>query len=421
MTELEEFRAKALAAMEELNARVEADRSETEHRRAEEQEERGIRRARVTLRGAKFTIAGIVAIAAAVASVYDLIRLMEYLGADWWWGAAAGGAIDLGWIYLLLEVYTHRSAPARALKHYGRMNGLLLLSAALNAVSGVLTAGHGNVGALVLGVVSVLMPIMLKAVITPLVLGGSLASELLVTRAGRARVRDAAKDRHVRALAAYDAGFRLESERADHAAAVELQRQRARFEAERESIALDLQRTREDLVRAAFEASRATAAAPHGATSATPGAAIVAPEGAANEAPAPALTATPAAPAGFTQEQVDQLLALMSQAANPAARQAPEAEAPQGDTDATDDDANEEEEEILPPLEPPTLANLSKADAVRVAVRKRPNYSSRQIADLLAEYDVEVTDSYVRTVKTRDAEAAEAETDADVVPLRKQQ
>ncbi|MFD4888606.1 hypothetical protein [Kitasatospora sp. NPDC058402] len=261
MNGLEEFRAKARAAMDDLNNRVEQDRADTENRRSEEKEVKGLKRARVTLRNVKVGIAVIVAVAAAAASVWDLMRLMEVLGAGWWWGAAAGGAIDLGWIYLLLEVYTHRDAPAKALKHYNRMSALLLLSAGLNLLSGVLSAGHGKIGAIVLGVVSVMMPLMLKAVITPLVLGGSLASELLVTREGRARVKDAAADRHGRALAAYDAGYRLDSERAEHAAAIQLQTQRADFEAERERIALDLQVRREELARAAFEASRPAPAA----------------------------------------------------------------------------------------------------------------------------------------------------------------
>jgi hypothetical protein len=414
---LDEFREKALGAMDEMNARVDADRAGIEARRIAEQAERGVKRARGLLRSARFGIAAVVAVAAAGASVWDLMRLMAELGASPWWGVAAGGAIDLGWIYLLLEVYSHRDDPAKALKPYKRTTYLLVLSAVLNAVSGVVSGGDG-LGMVVLGVVSVLMPVMLKTVITPLVLGGSLASELLLTRAGRARVADAAHDRHGRALAAYDAAYRLDSERAEHSASIALQRQRAHYEAERESIALELQRTREDLAAAAFEASRRAAgltAAPSDVASATPAV-----------APAMEVPALPAAGA-VSPDQVAALLAALGQAATVPAPAAPAddvASATPVDDSAYEDDADTEQDH-LPPLEPPTLASLSKADAVRLAMRKRPGYSSAQIADLLLGHDVKVSASYVRQVRTRDEKnggaAAEQDQDAEIVQIRARQ
>jgi hypothetical protein len=402
---LEEFREKALGAMDEMNARVDADRAAVNDRREAEQAERGVKRARTMLKSTRVGIAAVVSIAAAVASVWDLAKLAVTLGASPWWGVAAGGVIDLGWVYLLLEVFSHREDPAKALKPYRRTTWLLVLSAALNAISGGVSGGNG-LGMVVLSVVSVLMPIMLKTVITPLVLGGSLASELLLTRAGRARVASAAYDRHGRALAAYDAAYRLDSERAEHSANIALQRQRARYEAEREAIALELQRTREELARSAFEASQA---AELSATS-------------QEAAPAVASAAPAALPAGVSPDQVAALLALVQQRTGaPAAAPVTPADsvyldgAEQAATDDGDDDSE--------PLEPPTLASLSKADAVRIAITKRPGYTAQQIADLLMAHGVTVSDTYVRQVRGRDAaraaKAAEQDQDAAVVPIRK--
>jgi hypothetical protein len=75
-------------------------------------------------------------------------------------------------------------------------------------------------------------------------------------------------------------------------------------------------------------------------------------------------------------------------------------------------DAEIEEEE---PLEPPTLSSLTKAEAVRVALEKRPDYTARQIVELLEEYDVTVAASYVRQVRSRDRQ------EADVLPIRNTQ
>jgi hypothetical protein len=395
--QMEAFRAKAMTALDEMNQRIDSDKAASVAERAAEQAARGIERARVTLKGVKVIIAVVVALAAATASVWDLMKLAGGLGASPWWGVAAGGAIDLGWVYLLLEVYSHRDDPAKALKPYRRTSWLLFLSAMLNGVSGLLTGWHDGIGAMVLGLISIVMPVMLKAVITPLVLGGSLAGELLVTRAGRARVSVAYRDRHGRALEAFDAAYRLESERAEHSAQIELQRQRARFEAEREAIALGFQQTREELTRAAYEAAGLMDATASDAASAT--------STVASATGAPALPA--AGPVPLSADQLAAILASLTatqQQTAPVADAASECEADAADLD--EDDAE--------PLEPPTLASLSKADAVRIALRKRPDYTARQIADLLGGYGVDVTDAYVRQVKARDA-AAELDT---VVQLR---
>lgn len=413
MTDLQQFRERALQALQEMNTRIDTDKAGAEAERLAAQAERGIRRARSALHGTKVSIAAVVAVAAATASIWDLMRLMDELGADARWGIVAGGAIDLGWIYYLLEIYSHREDPAKALKPYARTTRLLILSAVLNGLSGVLAGGHG-LGAVVLGVVSVLMPLLLKGVITPLVLGGSLAGELLTSRQGRSRVGTASRDRQGRALAAFDAAYRLESERAEHSAQIELQRQRAVFEVERESIALELQRSREDLARAAFEAST-TEDAPAAVASVT---------GTATGAPAlPVASATPGTlPGGVTPEQLATLLAAMGHAAGGSDA----ASATDDAASATDDAADAMEDDDLEPLEPPTLASLSKADAVRIALRRRPDYTGQQIADLLAAHGVTVTDSYVRQVRLRDQRATDAVADAtshatggDVVPMRK--
>ncbi|MEV4500336.1 hypothetical protein AB0J84_32185, partial [Micromonospora arborensis] len=100
------------------------------------------------------------------------------------------------------------------------------------------------------------------------------------------------------------------------------------------------------------------------------------------------------------------------------------ASAPASGADETAHDAEVIEDQdqgaILPPLEPPTLANLSKADAIRIALRKRPDLQPSQIAELLAGYDVETTADYVRQVRNRDQdERTAAELEGAVVPLRK--
>jgi hypothetical protein len=399
--QMEAFRAKAVRALDEMNHRIDSDKAAAVAERAAEQAARGIERARTALKSVKVSIAVVVALAAAIASVWDLMKLAGGLGANPWWGVAAGGAIDLGWVYLLLEVYSHRDDPAKALKPYRRTTWLLFLSALLNGVSGLLTGWHDGIGAMVLGIISVIMPVMLKTVITPLVLGGSLAGELLVTRAGRARVSVAYRDRHGRALEAFDAAYRLESERAEHSAQIELQRQRARFEAEREAIALGFQQTREELTRAAYEAAGLVGATGSDAANATP------PVASATDAPA-----LPAAgPVPLAADQLAAILASLGATQQQAVPVASAASVSEADAaDLADMDGQEDAE----PLEPPTLASLSKADAVRIALKRRPGYTARQVADLLGGYGVDVTDAYVRQVKARDA-AAEMDT---VVQLR---
>lgn len=96
--------------------------------------------------------------------------------------------------------------------------------------------------------------------------------------------------------------------------------------------------------------------------------------------------------------------------------------------DATPDaeviEDQDQDDAILPPLEPPTLSNLSKADAIRIAVRKRPELQPAQIAELLAGYDVQVSPDYVRQIRNRDqAERTAAElgdASGEVVPIRRE-
>jgi hypothetical protein len=95
------------------------------------------------------------------------------------------------------------------------------------------------------------------------------------------------------------------------------------------------------------------------------------------------------------------------------------ADAPQ-DVDGEVVDDGEDQEDILPPLEPPTLASLSKADAIRIAVNKRPDYSNTQISELLAGHDVRVSADYVRQVRNRDQDERTAEAAGEVVPIRRE-
>jgi hypothetical protein len=103
-----------------------------------------------------------------------------------------------------------------------------------------------------------------------------------------------------------------------------------------------------------------------------------------------------------------------------------------GNTTEADEALEEDTEEDTEPLEPPTLSLLSKADAVRLALTRRPQYTPQQIAALLSGHGVQVTDNYVRQVRSRDEKASRAaietltDTDTesaggDVVPMRKHQ
>jgi len=139
-------------------------------------------------------------------------------------------------------------------------------------------------------------------------------------------------------------------------------------------------------------------------------------------ATAPERPALPAQAVSVTPEHLAAALALLQGVTGTVA-----AVAPAGVADATEDDDTEAETE---PLEPPTLSNLSKADAIRVAARRRPDATPAEIAALLGGYDVNVSADYVRQVQNRDREAAAArqeDTDTEsvestgsaVVPLRK--
>ncbi|MCW2901860.1 MAG: hypothetical protein JWO67_4125 [Streptosporangiaceae bacterium] len=94
--------------------------------------------------------------------------------------------------------------------------------------------------------------------------------------------------------------------------------------------------------------------------------------------------------AGITPEQLAAALALLGQTQATAVADAPDIE----------------EEELLPALQPPTLSHLSKADAIRVAIDRRPDSTPVQIANLLSGYDVNVSADYVRQVQSRDRDAA---------------
>ncbi|MBK3583004.1 hypothetical protein JHN49_04490 [Streptomyces sp. MBT57] len=142
-------------------------------------------------------------------------------------------------------------------------------------------------------------------------------------------------------------------------------------------------------------------------------------------ADAPAALA-PAAPA----VDINAIVAAVLAAQGGASARGVSAEEPQ-DADVIEDQeehgyADQEDGELLPPLEPPTLSNLSKADAIRIAMRKRPELAPAQVSELLAGYDVKVTADYVRQVRNRDQEDAAAAarglagTSGEVVPIRKE-
>jgi hypothetical protein len=156
------------------------------------------------------------------------------------------------------------------------------------------------------------------------------------------------------------------------------------------------------------------------------------PQGAAaGVADAPERPALPAQAVTVTPEHLAAALALLQGVTGSVAPAAPAAGADAGqavaDADVIDADDVEEESD---PLEPPTLASLSKADAIRIATRRRPDASAAEIAALLGGYDVKVSADYVRQVQSRDAAAnTSSDDDADVteaesttgavVPLRK--
>ncbi len=205
------------------------------------------------------------------------------------------------------------------------------------------------------------------------------------------------------------AAARRQAARMEHRAAAEL------LAMEAEAREFGGQMSGGDLATAPAAGAVATEAAPQDA--------------AAGVADAPQRPALPAQAVQVTPEHLAAALALLGSITG-----TPAAVAPAGGADATDDaDDAEVIEAETEPLEPPTLASLSKADAIRVAARRRPDATPAEIAALLGGYDVNVSADYVRQVQNRDAAAAAAhQADADstedstthategaVVPLRK--
>jgi hypothetical protein len=127
----------------------------------------------------------------------------------------------------------------------------------------------------------------------------------------------------------------------------------------------------------------------------------------------------PALPAGITPEALAAALALVQGAQAGPGASAPEHPAGHPEHQAYDD---AEAEEIPAALEPPTLATLPKADAIRIVLQRRPELAPSQVAELLAGYGVNTSADYVRQVRNRDAEAAREDQDQDgaaVVQLHK--
>ena len=139
-----------------------------------------------------------------------------------------------------------------------------------------------------------------------------------------------------------------------------------------------------------------------------------APEAVADAPQAPAL------PAGLTPEALAAALALVQGAQAGPGASAPEHPAGHPEHQAED---YAEAEEIPEPLEPPTLATLPKADAIRIVLQRRPDLAPAQVAELLAAHGVTTSADYVRQVKNRDAQAAREDQDqahgGEVVQLRK--
>lgn len=133
-------------------------------------------------------------------------------------------------------------------------------------------------------------------------------------------------------------------------------------------------------------------------------------------APVPA-----ALPAAVPTADLAAIVAAVLAAQGGASATAPSADAPQ-DAEVIEDQDQGDDGTILPPLEPPTLSNLSKADAIRIALRKRPDLQPAQISELLAGYDVQVSADYVRQIRNRDQDALTGAElgDAAVVPIRRE-
>ncbi|MFJ9427978.1 hypothetical protein [Streptomyces sp. NPDC101249] len=137
-------------------------------------------------------------------------------------------------------------------------------------------------------------------------------------------------------------------------------------------------------------------------------------------APVTGAQAPAALPAAVPPADLAAIVAAVLAAQGGAVAGAPSADATP-DAEVIED---QEDGTILAPLEPPTLSNLSKADAIRIALRKRPDLQPAQISELLAGYDVQVSADYVRQVRNRDQEertAAElGDVAGEVVPIRKE-
>lgn len=140
---------------------------------------------------------------------------------------------------------------------------------------------------------------------------------------------------------------------------------------------------------------------------------------------APAIDSAAPQVTSLTETEIQTLRRLLAGVPESAPQQA-------GTTPVADEAEEEDSEDDTEPLEPPTLSLLSKADAVRLALTRRPNYTPQQIAALLSGHGVEVTDNYVRQVRSRDEKAGrlaidsrtEADTESiggDVLPMRKHQ
>lgn len=149
--------------------------------------------------------------------------------------------------------------------------------------------------------------------------------------------------------------------------------------------------------------------------------------GGSADATAPSAHAPAALPAAVPTVDVAAIVAAVLAAQGSASAGGAGALATQGSADATPDAEvieDQDQDEILPPLEPPTLTLLPKADAIRIALRRRPGYTPAQISSLLAGHDVEVTADYVRQVRNRDQEertAAElGNASGEVVPIRRE-
>lgn len=136
-------------------------------------------------------------------------------------------------------------------------------------------------------------------------------------------------------------------------------------------------------------------------------------------APAPA-----ALPAAVPTADLAAIVAAVLAAQGGASATAPGADATAHDAEVIEDQDQGDGGTILPPLEPPTLSNLSKADAIRIALRKRPELQPAQISELLAGYDVQVSADYVRQIRNRDQDALTGaelgDAAGEVVPIRRE-